>query len=379
MLCGSGSGGHITPLLAVAKDLKKLKPEAKLVYIGEKNGKYNHILDQTDLFDEKHFIYSGKFRRYHGQSMLVRLTDFKTIALNIRDLIKISLGIVQGLFLLKKLKADRVLLKGGSVSIPVGIGARVAGIFTITHDSDALPGVSNRIGGKYADFHTTAMPAEDYKYPSHKTIQVGLPIDDRFSDKLDSASIKKEFNIAQDSQVLLITGGSGGAVRLNNWCAQILPSLMADNTRLNVFFVTGKGKIPKIEFDNEAKKRLHLIEFSTEMPKLAAISDVIVCRAGATTINEFAAMSKAIIIVPNPDLTGGHQLKNARVYAKSNSAVVLEEKDLIHNIELLKTSTQNLLDDDKLRIKMGANLRSTLPDKPASLSLAEILIKGRQA
>lgn len=347
--------------------------------MGERGGKFGSIAKESGLFDETHFLLSGKFRRYHNQPLTKSLLDIKTNFLNIRDLVKICLGIVQGIFLLRRLKADSILLKGGSVCIPAGIGARLAGVMTITHDSDALPGVSNRIGGKHAKYHATAMPAEYYKYPKGKIIHVGLPVSELFREYSGSeiAKIKQKMNIPTNSTVLMITGGSNGAKRLNDWCAEGLPKMLNHNDRLYVIFVTGKGKLITPNLDNSAKERLKIVDFTDEMHNLSAISDVIISRAGATTIAEFAAQSKPLILVPNPDLTGGHQIKNSKVYTEQEAAIVLEEKQISEDPDIIPATVSNLLNNKQMQIKLGRNLHSTVLDTSAARRIAQLLLEGR--
>ncbi len=326
-----------------------------------------------------HYLLSGKFRRYHNQSIFERIFDLKTIFLNIRDLVKISLGIVQGIFLLRKLKADSILLKGGSVSVPAGIGARLAGVLTITHDSDAILGVSNRIGGKHAKYHTTAMPVANIGYSEGKMIHVGLPISDNFRHYSDREveSIKHRLEIPVKSKVLLITGGSNGAKRLNDWCAEALPEILDKNPDVYVIFVHGRSKKVDIETSAKDKKRVMMVDFTDEMHNFGAIADIIVTRAGATTIAEFSAQSKALILVPNPDLTGGHQLKNAKLYADKSAVVLFTEEQFKNSPEQFIETVNDLLNDPEERQRLGRNLQRMNPDIPAAKILAELLIEGR--
>ena len=375
VLCGSGSGGHITPLVAVAKAIKEKSPETRLVFIGEINGKFNDVIRYSRLFDEELFISTGKFRRYHNEPFIRRITDIKTIALNIRDLFKITNGVFQGRRLIHKLKADAVFLKGGSVCIPAGLGAKFAGVVTVTHDSDAVPGISNRIGGKHAVYHTTGMPESYYNFASGQTVYVGLPIskDFRLFNNDEAQNIKLNLGIAATAPTLLITGGSQGASRLNNWCAEVLPKLLQDNPELFVIFVTGKNK--EVQINNP---RVRVIDFTNEMYNLAAASDLIIARAGATTVAEFATMKKALILVPNPDLAGGHQLKNAKVFKDSESVIIVDEAQIKVNPDLLRASVQKLIDDQALRFKLAENLFRTVPERPAAEAIAELLLAGNR-
>lgn len=331
------------------------------------------------MFDEVHYLLSGKFRRYHNQPILVRIFDLKTIFLNIRDLIKISLGIIQGIFLLRGLKADSLLLKGGSVCIPAGIGARFAGVVTITHDSDALLGVSNRIGGKHAKYHTTAMPVANIGYSDGKMIYVGLPISDNFRHYTDREveRIKRRLEIPEKSKVLLITGGSNGAKRLNDWCAEALPQILEKNLSLYVIFVHGRLKGVNVKTSADAKKRILMIDFTDEMHNLGAIADIVVTRAGATTIAEFAGQSKALILVPNPDLTRGHQIKNAKLYAENSAVVLFTEVQFQNTPEEFVETVSTLLGDPKKRRELGQNLHRMNPPVTAAKTLAKLLLESR--
>ena len=165
VLCGGGSGGHITPLLAVAYEFRTRNPGTTLVYIGEKNGKFSYIAENSNLFDELYFVSAGKLRRYHGESLLTRLFDVKTNILNIRDVFRLLAGLVQSYFLFRKIQPDALLLKGGYVGVPVASAGRLHHVPYITHDSDALPGLSNRLAARWARYHATAMPAKYYSYP----------------------------------------------------------------------------------------------------------------------------------------------------------------------------------------------------------------------
>lgn len=333
------------------------------------------MIKNSKIFNQEFFIYSGKFRRYHGESWLVRLLDIKTNLLNIKDAFKISVGIIQGAFLLKKLNANVVFLKGGSICIPTGIGAKLAKVPVITHDSDAVPGLSNRIGGKNAVMHTTAMPVDEYTYPRDKTVQVGLPISENYREYTSSEIrfLKEKFSLPINSKVVLITGGSGGAKRLNEWSREAVEALLKIHKDLYVIFVTGHGK----SFRPNDKREI-VIEFSDELFHLNAVADVIVARAGATTLNELASQKKATVVVPSPDLTGGHQLKNAKVYADKNAIILVQESEIKKDINNLIKPLDILLNDESKRHKIAENLSRTLPSTPAAELLAEIIIKNKK-
>lgn len=376
LLCGGGSGGHITPLLAVARELKQLYPSCSVVYIGERGGKFGHMASDSGLFDELHYVSAGKLRRYHGESWLRRITDIRTLALNTRDIFRLAAGTIQSMWLMRKLKADAALLKGGYVCVPVSIGAKLAGVPLVTHDSDALPGLSNRLAARFARYHATAMPTRYYKYPKDSVRHVGLPFDPVFRSytKDEQRLLREKFSIDQDADVVLITGGSNGARRLNEWCITVIPELLDANPRLHFVHLYGRGNEDQFNALNPTYlQRITKLDFTDELSHYSAISDVIVTRAGATTLAEFAAQSKACIVVPNPDLTGGHQLKNATVYDDLGSVVVVHERGLKNSTVELSTAISDLLVSPKRRELLGHNLHATLPEVPAARALAKLL------
>lgn len=349
------------------------------MYVGEKGGKFSSIAEKSGLFDECRYIWAGKLRRYHKQSLIIRLIDVKTNLLNIRDVMRLTVGTVQSIFLFKKIQAHSVLLKGGYVCVPASIGAKLSGATIITHDSDALPGLSNRIAGKYARYHATAMPPQYYNYPKKSIRPVGLPIDTLFKEYSNDEIrfLKEKFDIPTDAHVVLVTGGSNGARRLNAWAFTALNALFSKYDDLFGIIIAGKGNIDQFEkadLSPEYRHRFIVIEFTSEMYHLTAMADVILSRAGATTIAEFASQSKACVIVPNPELTGGHQLKNAQVYEDQESVVVVQEKQLHEDAQTLVQALDRLIMDANLRRRLGTNLKATLPKMPAAQTLAQLLM-----
>lgn len=378
VLCGGGSGGHITPLLAVARELKKLNSDVRIVYIGEKNGKFSHIADDSDVFDERYYVPAGKLRRYHSESLIKQLLDVKSIALNIRDIFRVFSGVSKSIWLLRKIKPDAILLKGGFVCVPVAVAAHLNKIPYITHDSDALPGLSNRIAGKWAKIHATGMPAQYYKYPKDKVRAVGVPIGDEFRSYSPSelAEIKQRLGYKPTDLIMLVLGGSNGARRLNSAVVKILPSLLSSHKNLQVVQILGAGNNDQIEnFPAHLKSRVTFLDFTNKLSDYSASADLVITRAGGTTMAEFAALGKACVMVPNPYLTGGHQLKNAQVYRDAHAALIVEENAIAGSAHELSEAVDSLLNDPKKRAELASSLAKTAPERGAAAELAKLLIE----
>ncbi|MDB5186308.1 MAG: UDP-N-acetylglucosamine--N-acetylmuramyl-(pentapeptide) pyrophosphoryl-undecaprenol [Candidatus Saccharibacteria bacterium] len=373
VLTGGGTGGHITPILAVATELKRQDPTIRIVYIGERSGKFAHLTEGHSAIDAAYAVYAGKFRRYHGESWLRRLIDVKTNYQNMRDGIFVSLGFVQSLRLLKKLKPSVVFLKGGFVGVPVGLAAAKCHLPVVTHDSDALPGLANRLVSKWVTFHATGMPVDFYRYPSDKARHVGVLVGDAYQPVTSGvqASFKEELNIPEQAALVLVTGGSLGAQRLNTAMTQIAPELLEANPDLHIIHQVGKGNHEA--YGAYTHNRLHVLEFMQGMHRYTGAADIVVTRAGANTLAELGVQGKACIVVPNPLLTGGHQLKNAQYLLQQEAVLIASETAKETDAAMLKDAINRLLHDPVQRQGLGAKLQSiTIPD--AAHKLAVVLL-----
>ncbi len=329
------------------------------------------------MFDELHYISAGKLRRYHGESWVTKLLDVKTNLLNIRDVFRLGAGLIQSYFLIKRLKADSLLLKGGFVCVPVALAARAHKVPYVTHDSDALPGLSNRIAARWATYHATAMPAKYYSYPQESIRVVGVPTDSRFRpySQAEQAILREKYAIASDAQVILITGGSNGARRLNETFLATLPKLTQNVPNLFVLHQLGAGNEDQIKLlATDTKSHTKFFDFTNELFHMSAIADIVITRAGATAMADLGIQGKACVVVPNPFLAGGHQLKNAQVYAEAEAAVIVPEGET----ETLYNAIEGLLQDPQRRAILAQNLHKLVPPKSAAISLAELLEESVQ-
>ncbi len=276
-------------------------------------------------------ISAGKFRRYHSQSWLSRLGDIETNLKNCADFFKFLIGTVQAVLLLRRLRPDVVFIKGGFVGVPVGLGCRLLNIPYITHDSDTIPGLANRLIGAQAAMHAVGMPPEFYSYPKDKTRYVGIPVGDEYQTVTakQKAAYRHDLGVSKTDKVLCITGGSLGAVRLNHAVMKIVPELLDQFSTLHVFHQTGEQDEELYGgLSAEARRRIVEVPFVDNLEVYTGAADVVIARAGATTIAELAIQQKAVVLVPNPQLTGGHQTKNAEHLAAQGAILVLAEQEL---------------------------------------------------
>jgi UDP-N-acetylglucosamine--N-acetylmuramyl-(pentapeptide) pyrophosphoryl-undecaprenol N-acetylglucosamine transferase len=364
LLVGGGSGGHITPLLAVAHKLKKKHSRATIDYVIEKGSKFSDMPSKSQDISTIHRIYAGKFRRYHGESFWQQVTDVQTMFLNIRDFFKMLGGCFEAFFLLRRLRPQIVFIKGGFVGVPIGLSCALLGIPYMTHDSDALPGLANRIIARWAHMHLVGMPEEFYSYPIEKMAFVGVPVGAEYSQvtKANKQEFRDQLDIPRDAKVICITGGSLGAQRLNTLLHPILEQLVTDDSSVFVLHQTGSDE--PIYYDGLQHIAEH--KFVHNLWVHTGAADVVITRAGATTIAELAAQQKAVILVPNPNLAGGHQLKNAEQLAAADAVEVLREEDLKDKKKSQKVIS-DLLSNTERKTKLAANLHKTVHRDSAEL------------
>lgn len=376
IVAGGGSGGHLTPLLAVGTAIKSLDSQSQVIHIGQKGDKLHDVTNHKSI-DVAYQIPAGKFRRYHGETFLQHITDLKTMALNFRDFFRFAFGTFKAWRLLGSIKPDVIFLKGGFVCVPVGYAAKLRKIPYITHDSDAIPGLANRLTAKNAVYNTTAMKPNLYPYEQTKTIQVGIPLQPEFqlvTEKIKNET-KKKLGYPSDARLIFSVGGGLGAQNLNKALVNASEDLLEDK---NAFIIHLTGKVPYDETKKlyeeilkspEKLKRVNLLDFSSELYALSAASDVVITRAGATNIAEFATQAKPCIVVPAPHLTGGQQLHNADVLVANKAAIVLQETEL----PSLAGVVRSLLNDKKLADSYAQSIHQFAISDSAD-KIAELLL-----
>lgn len=331
---------------------------------------------------------AGKFHRYAGWKFV---DYFKRIDLTIKDLIFRNImgffsfvaGIITSFFrlLLKRNRPDRIFLKGGYVCLPVGLVARLFKIPYIIHESDVVPGLANRILMKKAEKVAFGVPVPDEVAKEHPNyIWTGVPVASEFKpvSMTKQASLKKAFSFSANKPLIVITGGSQGSAHLNEATRAILPELLKISS---VGLVAGRSLYEDMidlkqyeNWDNASlESNFRMWEFNTTMHELMGAADVIVSRAGATTIAEMAALKKATILVPFGTLPGAHQTKNAERLEKLNAVKVIDDAKMYEKPELLLNMIRDLVKNPRKCADMADNLHKEARGD-ASKRLAEIIL-----
>lgn len=346
-------------MLAVLHILEKHDRDLQVCFVTDTKfgAQAESILGGSGLHVDVRQIRAGKFRRYHRVSFWRQLVDVPTLLRNIGDMFVTLVGFCQSLWLLGRVKPDVVFTKGGFVCVPLGMAARVWGIPLVIHDSDAHPGLANRILSKWAVAIATGSPVENYPYPRDKTHYVGIPVDQAFA----PVSEKKQLELKADlglhdlkKPLVVVTGGGLGARTINRAVASIALQLVE---RAAIYHITGQATYEDVVTNAPEHIDYQVVPFvSTGMAPVLGAADIVVSRVGATTMQELAALAKPVVMVPNPYLTGGHQLKNAQVYEDAHAALTVDEKDLEKNPLLLRRAILTLIDHPDQRKALGKAL-----------------------
>lgn len=329
-------------------------------------------------------VCAGKFHRYYGWGFK---DYFKYWQTTLKDLILGNVlgflgfvgGILQSFVRLfpRSNRPDVIFLKGGFVGLPVGLVARALKIPYVVHESDAVPGLANRMLMRKAEVVAMGMEFEEGA-PNWR--HVGIPVAAEFK-KVSATrqrALKKACGFDPEKPLVVITGGSQGSLHMNEVTREILPEMLKFTS---VGLVAGRKHyedmvdLKKYEEWDKAKlvSNFRLWNFSPVMDEIMGAADVVVSRAGATTITELAALNKAVVLVPYEKLPGGHQVRNAEKLEKVGAALVVSDEKIVKKPELLLEAVRTLSRSPKKRADMAEALNKVAKPEAAK-DLAEILI-----
>ncbi len=345
---GGGTGGHVFPGLAVAEKVREIDGTLEIHWIGSFRGMEREIVKKAGL--PFHGIPAGKLRRYFS-------------LYNFLDIFKIAGGILVSLFLLKRLKAEILFSKGGFVSVPPVIAAKILGIPVITHDSDLDPGLATRISARFARYILVPYKESIDRFPHKENVIVtGNPVRREILQG-DPEKGRSFFSIPSGKKILLVLGGSLGAQQINDYIASVVPHLVPE---IYIVHQTGTGNFRKSD-----KEGYITVPFLTDiLPHILSAADLVFSRAGAGTLWESGVTGKASLLVPlGRGSSRGDQIRNAAYFSEHNAAVVYEgdasPDDLYRTIHAL-------MEDNEKREFLGKNAM-TLCNRDASDKIASLI------
>ncbi len=342
-----GTGGHINPALAVAGYIRENYPKAEILFVGTADRMEAQLVPAAG--------YDFKTIEIQGFSRELNFGGLKHNLKTVKLLLK-SEG--QAKKIIEDFKPDAVIGFGGYVSGPVLSVAARMGIPTAVHEQNAFPGVTNKSLAKKVDVvMLTAKEAERLLKPKNPCVVTGLPI------RGEIINANREFARAEmklDSRPLILSmGGSLGARAINSAVKFLIESRYEkkDCYYLHATGKAGAGMIDEIKekINLDANPQIMLREYINDMDRCLAAADIVICRAGASSLSEIQALGKPSILVPYPYAAENHQYYNAKTLADRDAAILIEEKDFTG--ERLLSEVEKLLADPKKLAEMGRNAK----------------------
>lgn len=347
ILTGGGTLGSVSPIIAAIQELQVQNSRIEILWVGTKKGPENNLVSYYNFTYKQ--IPAGKLRRYFSFQ-------------NLTDAIKILLGLIKSCWLIFKFKPDIIIGAGGFVQVPI---IYATGLFfkktkIIIHQQDVKKGLANSLCAKFADKITVSIKKSLSDFPKDKTVLTGNPYrSDILTGDINKAS--KIFNLTLDLPTVLILGGGIGALSLNRL---IVKSLNKLTKFCQIIHVAGKNKL----IDHPLNPNYHIYEFLTDKLRHAyAAADLVISRAGFSTLTELSVLAKPAILIPMP---ASHQEQNAEFFAEQKAVIVLQQKILTPD-NLAKT-VNNLLLNRELRFELSNNINKIMPSNATEMFIKEI-------
>lgn len=311
LFAAGGTGGHLYPAIAIAEEIKKLRPGTTIAFVGTKNKIEARVVPEKGFAFSTIWI-SGFHRRLTLDNLLFP--------------VKVVVSLFQSFFLIRRLKPGVVVGTGGYVCGPVLYVASLSGVPTVVHESNSYPGITTRlVASKITKLFLTFDITRKWlpKIDAAKIELVGNPTRDALGTVTRKVG-KEYFKLDSENKTLLVFGGSLGAASLNGVMEKIIPILK--NTGVQVIWQTGN-----MDFDRYRKLACESVwvgKFIDKIEYAYAAADVVMCRSGATTLAELTRLGKPAILVPYPHAAANHQELNARAMVEAGAAVMVKDSEL---------------------------------------------------
>jgi UDP-N-acetylglucosamine--N-acetylmuramyl-(pentapeptide) pyrophosphoryl-undecaprenol N-acetylglucosamine transferase len=320
LITGGGTGGHVNPGLAIAREIRQRDGDAQILFVGTERGIEKELVPRAG-FDIEYIDVKGFRRKLSADT-------FKTLYKLIRSFSKVG-------EILNSFNPDIVIGTGGYVCGPVVFRAALKKIPTLIHEQNAYPGVTNRILARYVN--TVAISFEESRQRFRgkaKIVFTGNPVrGELFS--YDRKTARERLGIANSKPLVMVYGGSMGASTLNKCIVDML-NASGGNPGFNIIYATGMRLYDEVMagIKAELSPDVRIVPYIFNMDEVMAAADVAVCRSGAITLSELAALGVPSILIPSPYVAENHQEYNARAFEARGAAVVILERQLDHELML---------------------------------------------
>jgi UDP-N-acetylglucosamine--N-acetylmuramyl-(pentapeptide) pyrophosphoryl-undecaprenol N-acetylglucosamine transferase len=340
IITGGGTGGHVYPALVIAKEIKRLNPQSEILFVGNPRGLESKVIPREG---------------FSIQYVDVDFFSRKMILKNLKTFWKAALGTIRARGIIRRFRPDVVVGTGGYVSGPVVLAAVQKRIPTLIQEQNAFPGLTTRLLAGKADVVAVSHKDAVKRITGNAKIMVtGHPIRRELLEATRSKG-REALGVGDDTPLVLVVGGSGGAEVLNRVCLESAAAILAEDAR--VIHVTGpryfqwaQKVLSGQNLTSDQLERYQLVDYMHDFPQALAACDIIISRAGGTT-HEINVLGKPAILIPSPNVTDDHQLHNAHSLATAGAALVIEEREL--SVNLLGGTVRQLLDDAPRLAKMA--------------------------
>ena len=344
IISAGGTGGHIYPALAIINKIKENEPDSEFLYIGTHNRMEKDLIPSYGIPFESIEIYG--FNRKN------LFKNFKTLNAYFKAKRKCK-------NIIKKFNPDAVIGVGGYVTGPVISSAKKLGYKTFIHEQNSTPGKANMFLSKYADYIFVSFNSSIKYFPTYKTIFTGNPCSE---DAINKPAIdKKLYNLDNNKKLILFVMGSLGSSKVNDILYKTISNFKDKN--YEILFVTGKDsydKMSKLEYPKNVK----VVPFVNELTRVMKKTDLMVSRAGASTLSELISLEVPTILIPSPYVPDNHQYKNAMDLVSKDAAVLIEEKDLKELV--LVNKIDELINNEEKLNQIKNNLKQFKCDNSAT-------------
>lgn len=348
ILSGGGTGGHIYPAIAIADELKRRHPDAEFLFVGAK-----------DRMEMEKVPQAG----YKIEGLWISGIDRKLSLRNLVFPFKLMNSLARSRKIIKKFQPDVVIGTGGFASGPLLRVAISKDIPTLIQEQNSIPGITNRILGKYTDTICAAYEQVKNVFPSEKTVITGNPVrKDLLKVNENREEAISHFQLEKGKKTVLVLGGSLGARRIN----KLIETHLAIFKKENIQLIWQTGKLYYDEYKKYASETVKVREFLNRMDLAYAAADVIISRAGAGSVSELCIVGKPVLFIPSPNVAENHQAKNAMAIADKEAALMITEDELNERFEICFFSF--LKDEVRLR-RFSENIKKiALPNATAAIA-----------
>ncbi|MEI7502558.1 MAG: undecaprenyldiphospho-muramoylpentapeptide beta-N-acetylglucosaminyltransferase [Paludibacter sp.] len=356
IISGGGTGGHIFPAISIANALKKQLPDADILFVG--------ALGRMEM---ERVPAAG----YPIEGLPISGFNRSQLLLNFRVLLNLGYSLILARRIIKRFKPDVAIGVGGYASAPTLRAAASLGVPTLIQEQNSYAGVTNKLLAKNASKICVAYNGMEKFFPKDKIVMTGNPVrQDLFSIAPKTAEAYQFFGFVPEKKTILVVGGSLGARTINQSIIAKLELLAKSDVQ--VIWQTGKFYIEDARKAAEPYKSTNLLvtDFVSRMDLAYSIADLVVSRAGASSISELCLLAKPVILVPSPNVAEDHQTQNALALVKNDAAVLIKD---IEAKEQLIINALELISNDKELTKLSANILKMAEKDSADRIVKEVM------